>query len=161
MKLKKPRLRAWLFSAQKKLTLFCTVLGVLSITGSAVAAQTRAVFVVQSDRGGWIVQRSKKIRDLSATGQRVELRGSCLSACTMYLSLPSACISPSATFGFHGPTRNGQQLSKREFDYFSRILADNYKEPLRSWFMTEARYRTVGYYKFTGAQLISMGYSRC
>ncbi len=40
-------------------------------------------------------------------------------------------------------------------------MAHNYREPLRPWFLSEARYRTSGYYKLIGAELIRMGYSSC
>ncbi len=161
MKLKKTRLRAWKRLIRNNITLCITAAGILSTAAMPAAAQTRAAFVVQSDRGGWLGQRSKKIRKMRATGQRVELRGTCLSACTMYLSLPNACVSSNATFGFHGPSRNGQQLSQREFDHWSRLMADNYREPLRSWFLTKARYRTSGYYNMSGTELIRMGYPQC
>lgn len=137
------------------------IIGTLGMGGTDAAAQTSVAYIVQSDRGGWIGQRSKEIRALRASGQPVELRGTCLSACTMYLSLPNACIAPTATFGFHGPSRNGQALPPREFDHWSQVMADTYREPLRSWFMNEGRYRTSGYFQLSGAQLINMGYRQC
>lgn len=161
MNAKKTRLRAWARLTCKNAVIFGAIVGMLSTVGSTAIAQTRVAYVVQSDRGGMIGQRSKEIRGLRATGQPVELRGTCLSACTMYLSLPNACVSSNATLGFHGPTRNGQRLSAREFDHWSQVMASNYREPLRSWYMTEGRHRISGYYRFSGAQLIQMGYRQC
>jgi hypothetical protein len=161
MEFKETRLRDWLFTAPKRLALGCAAAGLLMMAAPPVAAQARAAYIVQSDRGGMIGQRSQQIRSFRAAGQRVELRGTCLSACTMYLSLPNACVASNATFGFHGPTRNGQRLSQREFEHFSQVMADNYREPLRSWFLTKARHRTSGYYSLSGAELINMGYRGC
>lgn len=117
--------------------------------------------VIRSDRGGYLGKRRAEIARLRASGQRVELRGTCLSACTLYLSLPNACIAPKASFGFHGPSKNGVPLSQPQFDYWSEVMASNYAEPLASWFMSVARYNLTGYYRLTGAQLIAMGYASC
>lgn len=144
--------------------LLCLALAMLAITVAIprqLAAQGANVIVVQSDRGGYIGQRNAEIRTLRASGTRVELQGLCLSACTMYLSLPNACVSPSAVFGFHGPSRNGQPLSARDFDHWSQIMASGYREPLRSWYMSQARYTLSGYHQLSGTDLIRMGYPPC
>jgi len=147
--------------ASKTVALACTAAGMFAATAPSAEAQARAAIIIQSDRGGLIAQRNERIRGYRAAGQRIELRGTCLSACTMYLSLPNACVASNATFGFHGPTRNGRSLPPQEFDHFSRLMADNYREPLRSWFMSTARHRTAGYYSLSGAELINMGYRSC
>ena len=134
---------------------------VSTLAPNTALAQAGSVFVVRSDRGGLLGQRSEEIRALRASGQRVELRGTCLSACTMYLSLPNVCVAASASFGFHGPSRGQRALPPAEFEHWSEVMARNYREPLRSWFMSEARYRISGYYEITGAELIRMGYSSC
>jgi len=126
-----------------------------------VVGQAQAVKVVTNDRGGLLGQRAEEIRTLERTRQRVELRGECLSACTMYLKLPNACVAPDAIFGFHGPSWYGQPLSADQFEAFSNLMARHYREPLRSWFMNTARYRTRSYYQITGRQLIEMGYTAC
>lgn len=111
--------------------------------------------------GGYLARRSDRIAQMRSTGQRVEIRGTCISACTMYLSLPNVCITPGAVLGFHGPSENGRPLPPRDFEYWSQVMAANYAEPLRSWFMNTARYNTSGYYQISGAQLIRMGYPQC
>ena len=140
-------------------------LAALAVSATAlpqgVTAQTGGAIIVRSDRGGMLGQRSQQIRQLRASGQRVELRGTCLSACTMYLSLPNACVAASASFGFHGPSRNQRALPAAEFEHWSEVMARNYREPLRSWFLSEARYRISGYYELSGAELIRMGYAAC
>ena len=75
------------------------------------------------------------IRQLRSSGQRVEVRGTCLSACTMYLGLTNLCITPSAEFGFHGPTRNGRKLPAEEFDHWSLVMARDYTPQLQRWYM--------------------------
>lgn len=161
MKLKVTRLRAWMDYALRGVVLSTAVIGAISVSDTPARAESGGIMVVRSDRGGLIGQRTREIGLLRATGQRVELRGTCLSACTMYLSLPNVCVSPSATFGFHGPTRDGKKLPKQEFDHWSEMMARNYREPLRSWFMSKARYRISGYFELGGTELIQMGYPSC
>lgn len=135
---------------------------VFVMTGSIpAAAQAGNAIIVRSDRGGYIGQRDRQIRSLRALGTRVELRGTCLSSCTMYLSLPNICIAATAVFGFYGPSQNGKPLSSADFDHWSQVMARHYREPLRSWFLGKARYTVSGYHKLTGAQLIGMGYPSC
>lgn len=161
MKLKITRLRAWMGHALRGAVLSTVAIGAVLSSVVPVRADSGDIMVVHSDRGGLIGKRSREINELRRKGQRAELRGTCLSACTMYLSLPNVCVSPSAVLGFHGPTRNGRKLPKQEFDHWSEIMASNYREPLRSWFMSEARYRTSGYYELSGAELIRIGYPSC
>lgn len=134
----------------------------LTCAASAAVAQTRAVLVVGNDRGGLVGARAQEIESLRALGHRVEIRGDiCYSACTMYLGAGDVCVSPDTTFGFHGPSRNGQALPPDQFDHWSRVMARFYNAPLQSWFMNEGRYEQADVYRFSGAQLIEMGYPRC
>lgn len=161
MKLNSTRLRAKLTHALKGFVLSVTTLGLLAGLATPILAAPGDPIVVRWDGGGMIGQRNSEIRNLRERGQRVELRGICLSACTMYLSLPNVCVAPSATLGFHGPTRGGKSLPEDEFEHWSKMMAKNYREPLRSWYMSEARYRTNGYFEIGGKQIIAMGYPSC
>ena len=135
-------------------------LGLLAaLAAGSVAAQS--ALVINSDRGGVLNQYAQRVSQLSQSGQRVELRGTCYSACTMYLGLRNVCIHPNARFGFHGPSRRGRPLPLQEFDRWSHMMANHYREPLRSWFLSTARHQISGYHRLSGAQLISMGYPSC
>lgn len=117
--------------------------------------------VVRADPGGLIATREREVQRLRASGDRVELRGTCNSACTMYLGLDNICVHRRASFGFHGPSSYGKPLPKPEFDHWSQIMAQNYREPLRSWFMETARYRLDNPLRVSGAELIRLGYPEC
>ncbi|WP_245861024.1 hypothetical protein [Rhodobacter maris] len=146
----------------KRLAAWAVLVGLA--TGAAEAQQiylAANTLIVSADGGGYLARRSDRIAQMRATGQRVEIRGTCISACTMYLSLPNVCVTPSAVLGFHGPSENGRPLPPRDFEYWSQVMAANYAEPLRSWFLSTARYNTSGYYQISGAQLIRMGYQQC
>lgn len=118
--------------------------------------------VIRNDPGGVIPARIADIATIRASGRKVELRGRyCLSACTLYLGLPNACVSPKTRFGFHGPSMYGRPLKQKEFERWSRLMASHYPEPLRNWFMETARFRLAGYVNLQGDDLIRMGVERC
>ena len=124
---------------------------------------TQPVRIVTHDPGGPIEARVREIARLRGQDARIELRGGCWSACTMYLALSGTCVSPSAVLGFHGPasTTYGLGLTPEVFEQASRLMADHYPEPLRSWYLRKGRNVTVGFYRISGAQLIEMGIPKC
>mgnify|MGYP000548363786 CR=1 FL=1 len=118
--------------------------------------------VIRNDPGGVIPARIADIATIRASGRKVELRGRyCLSACTLYLGLPNACVSPQTRFGFHGPSSFGRRLVSQDFERWSNVVASHFKPELQQWFMTKARYRINGFYRISGRQLIQMGYASC
>ncbi len=118
--------------------------------------------VVMSDRGGKVIDRVHEVRELKREGRRVEIRGNvCYSSCTMYLGLPDVCTLPSTTFGFHGPSRGGVEVGREEFEYYSTLISNHYPEPLKSWYISKARYRISGVYKVKGSELIRLGIEEC
>jgi len=128
-----------------------------------VAAINQTV-VVRDDPGGSVIDRARLIREYRDNGTKIEIRGRfCMSACTMYLKLKATCVSPNTTFGFHGPSSRiyGISLSPAAFERWSRVMADHYPEPLRSWFLDEGRYRIVGFREFSGRDLIKLGIAGC
>lgn len=127
-----------------------------------LGAATQAPLVVGNDRGGSIRDRLDQIRELRASGRRVEIRGRvCYSTCTMLLGLPNVCISPDTVFGFHGPSLNGRRLAPDRFEYFSRVIAQYYPAPLREWYMMTGRHRAYPPYRIRGAQITAMGIPAC
>lgn len=125
------------------------------------SAEAQQTIVVRNDIGGLIQRRANKVSQIRATGQRVEILGTCLSSCTMYLGAGNVCISPNARFGFHGPSSYGRRLVPQDFERWSNVVASHFKPELQRWFMTKARYRINGFYRISGRQLIRMGYARC
>lgn len=121
----------------------------------------RPALVVRADAGGLLATRDREVDRLRASGERVELRGTCNSACTMYLGLENICIDRRASFGFHGPSSYGRPLPAAEFERWSQIMARNYREPLKTWFLDTARYEIGGQLRLSGAELIRLGYPEC
>ena len=148
----------------RRLLFLAICLGLLVPASLPVHAAGSRTIVVLNDRGGSVIERARLIQQYQAAGTRLEIRGNfCLSACTMYLGLSNACVASNTVFGFHGPSSRmyGIGLRPEVFDRWSRIMADHYPEPLKSWFLQTGRHRTVGFHLYSGSQLIGMGISPC
>lgn len=91
------------------------------------ALRAEPIVLTDSD-GGNIYAHAADWRRYEASGQEVQLRGYCVSACTMFLSLENVCVGPRARFGFHA-TRGDI------FGTYRRFLTP----PLRAWFDANAR----------------------
>ena len=84
-----------------------------------------------------------------------------MSSCTMYLGLPNTCVSPSASFGFHGP-RSGTTGRSLADTSAARLMASHYPPALRNWFLREGQYLQGNHVvTLSGHQLIAMGIRRC
>lgn len=117
--------------------------------------------VIRDDAGGRVDWRAAEIAKLRASGRPVELRGECMSACTMYLSLPQVCVAANTTFGFHGPSFYGIPLNQHDFDYWSQVIAAHYPKAIADWYMADARFNTNRTRRIRGSELIKMGYPEC
>lgn len=137
-------------------------LGIVSSPGPAPSHTSPQPYLVYNDRGGKVRDRLLEIRYLRASGQPVEIRGDiCYSTCTMLLGLPRTCISPNTVFGFHGPMLNGKLLKGDKLEYYSRVIAQYYPEPLRNWYMITGRNKIGGMHLIRGIDLIRMGIRSC
>lgn len=135
------------------------------------ASPTRPVDVLRitaPDFGGDVTARILHVRSLDAAGTRVEIdTGTCLSACTFYLSMDDVCVTPDSRFGFHGPLHpisillvpiaypgpNGdytRDVMVRMFDHLPELRA----------FVAEAVQSPYFSY-MNGEDVIAMGIERC
>lgn len=57
--------------------------------------------VIRDDGGGNISRYIARRAEL-AKADEVRIAGKCLSACTIFTTLPNACVTPRAQIGFHG-----------------------------------------------------------
>ena len=147
----------------RKIRLLVAVVGMCLCISNTIAMAGNAL-IIHDDRGGGVVERAQAIERYRQSGIRVEIRGNfCMSACTMYLGLENTCVRPETVFGFHGPSSSvyGVALSPASFERWSRVMAAHYPEPLRAWFLSKGRHRTVGFHRYDGAALIELGIERC
>ncbi|MBL4812228.1 MAG: hypothetical protein JKX69_07725 [Rhodobacteraceae bacterium] len=125
-------------------------------------AVTQQIITIGNDSGGAVGSRANEIAHIRASGQRVEITGAfCSSSCTLYLGAGDVCINPQTMFGFHGPSYSGAPMPADQFEHWSQLMARHYREPLRGWFLREARHDRMRLHWLPGTQLISMGYRRC
>ena len=128
-----------------------------------LAATAATAETIRYDLGGEVEARIAQIQRWRATGTPVRIEGTCISACTLYLGLPNACVTPGAQLGFHGPRTRllGIPLPRAEFERQTQIMAAYYPGAIRAWFMSEARMVTESYYVLSGSQAVAMGARAC
>ena len=150
-----------LLQQHRKIQLGLAALALACTIAAPVSAQS--AMIVNNDLGGSVEERLTMIAALRNEGRRIEIRGQCASACTMYLGLPNTCVSRSSRLGFHGPQSQyyGISLPSDQFEYWSRVMASNYPAPIAQWFMSQARETTMGLITISGAQAIKMGAHAC
>lgn len=128
----------------------------------AFAAPAQADFMRPLDRGGRMSDTIARI--ISASGQRHEIRGDCMSSCTMWLGHRGTCVTPDARLWFHAAQdgtramRDGNPWRTISADGNAALLAwypQRVRTVVRPW-LQSPEYRTL-----TGAQLISLGVPAC
>ncbi|WP_210527767.1 hypothetical protein [Rubellimicrobium arenae] len=112
------------------------------------------------DPGGSVALRVIEIGALEARQQEKRVRGECLSACTMYLGLSTACFDPDAVLGFHGPRLAfGLRMSAMQFEAISRTMASYYPPRIAKRFLEDWRY-SDHLVRIPAARLIARGEAR-
>lgn len=119
----------------------------------------RPTKVVVFDDGGWITWYDQHMQELLANGTRVEIRGGCMSACTMYLGAAEVCVHPEADIGFHGSIQVIKAITKAEGD---ALMAKYYTPALRKWFYKNAAHIQGSWISLTGQEMHDrFGYALC
>lgn len=104
---------------------------ILLVLGLASAAATVRI---ADDTGGQIGAYLAKYRALKASGERVEIDGTCASACTMLLGIiphNRICVTPRASLVFHSAW--DMEGDKAVASEGNRILWSTYPESVRRW----------------------------
>jgi hypothetical protein len=86
---------------------------------------------ISNDRGGYVIQYAMRLQKLKQAGTSVQFAGPCLSACTLYLALPTSqtCISRRASFSFHAAYGAGPRGNAIATSY----MFNKYPGWVRSW----------------------------
>jgi hypothetical protein len=103
----------------------------LTGVGSAYAFPTSGTFSISGDRGGHVVVYALRMLKLKQSGTQVQFRGSCDSACTLYLALPprQVCVAPRTSFNFHLPYGASPSGNRVAASYMLR----SYPSWVRNW----------------------------
>ncbi len=114
----------------------------LAILLAACASPGAAERSPGRDPGGSVALRVLEIAVLEARGEEKRVSGECLSACTMYLGLSTACFERGATLGFHGPTLAfGVEMTAARFEAITQAMASYYPPRIARLFMDDWRHR--------------------
>lgn len=110
---------------------------VLSILAAlAVSACTSELpdrYVVKDDPGGSLVARERFVEHVKKSGKPLEIHGTCVSACTLYLGMPEQiCIDRDAVFGFHSAA-HAYFIPDASGD-LTRYATRTYPKPIYDWF---------------------------
>ena len=103
----------------------------LTSVGGAYAFPTSGTLSISGDRGGHVVVYALRMLKLKQSGRQVQFRGSCDSACTLYLALPprQVCVAPKTTFNFHMPYGASASGNRVAASYMLR----SYPSWVRNW----------------------------
>lgn len=91
-----------------------------------------AAVVITMNTGGYVDEYFAAAERFKRTGQRIEVRGECRSACTVLLEVPTLCVAPGAVFRWHHayvkstgqlkPEITDQMLSRLPYRISSRLV---------------------------------------
>jgi hypothetical protein len=113
--------------------------------------ETPWTLTIRSDGGGNIQDYADQVAAFAH--KEVRIVGVCNSACTMFLGHPRACVSPEASFGFHGPWSDDQSIRNLLglIDMIAAYLPAEIAEAYRSdWALSR------DFTWLTGAQVLAM-----
>lgn len=112
---------------------FLLLAGALALAACSVPSSGIPPSGAAYDRGGNITARTLHIAALEASGEPFTVPTRCMSACTMYLSLSTACFPRDGVLGFHSASAPGR-FGPAEFTA-NRILARHYPDRIAAWFL--------------------------
>lgn len=105
-------------------------MGLLAAPGAEAQPRGKPI-VIMDNKGGNVMEAIKYRNQLARSGRPVEVRGYCRSACTIYITLPNACLGPNAKVGFHAPRIPGTTIIPPIVD---ELMAQYYRNGiLRKW----------------------------
>lgn len=102
--------------------MLCTVLAMFLSTAcnDRRPAPTDEPYIMWHDGGGQLISAEADRARLIAWGRRVEIRGSCASACVIFTTMPNACVGPKAKIGFHGSNVNVGPIGNQQMARYMR-----------------------------------------
>jgi hypothetical protein len=124
----------------------------LIVCGIATQGVARTI---THDTGGRISKFHRHFNIAIKANVRYRIKGTCLSACTIYLGLPYVCVYPDAVLGFHGAW---PRLLDPEQQRIADLSMGRYLPPkLKQQYMDEWRHKNALSFKYlTGADIVSM-----
>lgn len=98
-------------------------------------------FQSRFDGGGYIHEYQERIAELEAAGIVHRVAYACMSSCTLYLGLSTACFHREGVLGFHSPyLPDGRVMSDEQFERFTTDMAHYYPPRIAKWWMEVGRH---------------------
>ena len=110
--------------------LAAAILSALTVTSAS------AMVVLSDDKGGKMEEYTARFQEMRNSGETVVIDGTCLSACTMVLSLvpPNrVCATPKAVLGFHAAWMYDNSGNRVASASGTRDLMKTYPAAVRAW----------------------------
>lgn len=86
-------------------------------------------YIIKDDGGGQLISAEADRALLQFWGGKVEIHSTCASACTIFTTLPNACIMPDAKIGFHGSNINVGPIGNYQMSKYLRgAVRDRFEE---------------------------------
>jgi hypothetical protein len=126
-------------------------------------APNRQKVVMAFEPGGLVYEYMIRFEMFAADGTEVEIRGDCLSACTLVMGAVPAdhiCFGPNARLGFHAARRRDNKPSLADTEW---MLA-RYPSNIHVWLLERGGAKAMTVEKFwylPARELWGMGYRRC
>lgn len=120
-------------------------IAMIVLSAQASAAETK---VITGDFGGNIRLYGKRIDRMSANGDRVEIRGFCISACTMYTGMKNVCVERGVSFKFHGPILGPFPTTGALYRNGVREMARYMHPKISEWYLDQYLQNSNGSYEF-------------
>jgi hypothetical protein len=131
-------------------------------TRKRIPAKTK--MVLYDEYGGILQEHIQRFQALAASGDDVEIRGVCNSACTMIIAIVPAdrlCFGERAALGFHS-SRDAE--SNEPVAKTNRWMVMQYPQDIRDWIMAKGgveKFTIYAMWKLTAEDLWDMGYRKC
>ena len=124
----------------------------LVLAAGCVALPAIAATSTPYSKGGRTRDFAVDVQKYRQSGELFRIRAHCQSACTMFLSLPNACVEPSARLLFH-TAKTPQGTSD---------MINSYNGKLRAYLSARGAMDTPAFHTISGRDMISkFGYRRC
>lgn len=120
------------------------ILAAMALTSLLIAAPSGAqqarnapTVDIVNDKGGNVMRAIARRAELQRSGRQVRIMGYCRSACTIYLTLPNACLGGFASVGFHAPRLPGTNIIPPGV---GELMGNFYRGKIRENWMREWQY---------------------
>jgi hypothetical protein len=151
-------------TSPKKIVHRCVMRALAPLLAALAVGPLVSKTVLQDEYGGKIDEHMDRFAALADSGDEVEVRGTCQSACTLILArVPKVrlCFADNAHLDFHQARSIADNSVSLQSTYW---MVMQYPPDIRAWVQARggpAKIPAVGYWVLNAPDLWDMGYKRC